>query len=74
MVDGVFFLAVWIMDEFSDPVMFLFSRCLGVSGDGRVNQDVSEVFVPSVCRDDVVVMKRRVARLYALKILPDGLE
>ena len=49
MVDRVFFLAVWIMDEFSDPVVFLFSRCLGVSGNGRVNQDITEVFVASIC-------------------------
>ena len=49
MVDGVFLLAVWVVDEFSNPVMFMFCRRLGVSGDGRVDQDITEVFIASVC-------------------------
>ncbi len=49
MVDGVFLLTVWVVYEFSAPVIFLISRCLSVSRDGRVDQDITEVLVTSVC-------------------------
>lgn len=48
-MDGVFFVAVRTLYEFSGPVIFLIFRCLGVSQDVRMDQDVMEVFVPSVC-------------------------
>lgn len=46
-MDGVFFLAVGTVYEFSGPVIFLIFRCLGVSQDVRMDQDATEVLVPS---------------------------
>lgn len=49
MVDEVFLLAVGVLYEFSGPVIFLIFRCLEVGQDCGVDQDVTEVFVSSVC-------------------------
>ena len=48
MVDGALFPAVWVVDEFPVLVVLMVCWCLGAGGDGGVNQEVSEVFIPSV--------------------------
>ena len=48
MMDRAFLLAVWIMYEYSVVIVFVITRFVSMGRDGRVNQDVSEVLVPSV--------------------------
>lgn len=47
-MDRVLLFTVWVMDEFPVTVMFVILWCLVAGGDGGVDQDVPEVFVPSV--------------------------